>query len=415
MSFWRSLRALLAFWFWSLRGGLRTVIFMLRLPGDAAWALKSAQAVNRRGIQHESRLELVGPSLYRLKEADRRTANADRSSVHEQDDGRTRPPIVIYFTGTGETPEAVLLGFQRMRREIPALAEATEYVVAPPNNKGAYYSGDQFGARMWEVVEPLVKHYPGPFVFVGFSRGAVVSLDVATRVAEEHAKVAGALALSPPLLVPERLPLPVRTIAGFEVVVEGLREAGAELPRWLAEHVELSVYQSQLLLTGMVLKNLGVVAPEELDMAVSDMRSRGTFDSALAASREFRLLTEARPREGELFTEQLARSFAESRSLYAELLWGSADDWVDGKLCEARMQQLLPQYPQARERFRMTIIPAQGHALFRASGADPQPTLQAFRRVAEQVTKLAAERESEARQKAQQSAIQRLRSTEEMP
>jgi|GEM_PF-5549186 len=403
MSFWRRALALMALLVWSLRGMGRTLLFMLQRPRDARWAIATTAGIDPEAPP-TSTLEQVGPSLYRLASA--RPA--------PERDAHPRPPVVLYFTGTGETPEAVLSGFQRLRVQVPALAEAREYVIAPPTNKGAYYGANQFSARMWEVVEPLVKHDPGPFVLVGFSRGALVALDLTTRIVEEHAKVACALALSAPIVIPLELPAPVTAVAGFEPVLEGIRAACEGLPPHVVRHAERRVWACQLLLTAMILKDLGVESAEELRFAVNDMHTRGTFESSLSAAREFRLLLEAQPREGDLFSEGLVRVFAEARASYAELLWGSTDDWVQAGACRARMAELLAQYPKAAERVRIEEIPNQGHALFRASAASPEPVLRALQRVSDEAVRRAAERESAARRQADQSAIQRPSANEEM-
>lgn len=426
MSLWRRSIALAALVYWSLRATWRIIVFMLQAPRDALWALQAARAAEAResareqsmdrARPHQPRLELVGPSLLRLKaHASQGIEASEGAREASVEAAQRRSPVMLYFTGTGETPEAVLLGFQHLRQRVPALADATEYVVAQPVNKGAYYNGNQFAARMWDVVSPLVTHYPGPFVLVGFSRGALVALEVATRIAEEHAKVATALALSPPVLVPERLPLPVTTVARFEIFLEGIREATQELPSWIGRQAERHLWFGQVLLTAMVLKNLGVLGREELEFAVNDMRERGAFESGLSAAREFRLLQEAQPRESDLFTEGLTRTFAESRRLYAELVWGSADTWVAAAACRARMEALFVRYPAARVHMKVREIEGQGHALFRATGADGEPTLRCLSRVADAAVQRAAALEHDARQTSQQSAIQALRATEEMP
>lgn len=98
----------------------------------------------------------------------------------------------------------------------------------------------------------------------------------------------------------------------------------------------------------------------------------------------FRLLLEAKSREADLFTESLARSIAKSRRLFACLLWGSADSWVDSKACSARAEHLLRQHPDASSRLLIHTTLDQGHALFRAEGADRDPSLRCLARVADE-------------------------------
>ncbi len=382
MRFWRRVIALVSLVGWSLRGLGRIFLYMLQNPSDARWAIRAARSVERN-LTLPANLEWVGPCLMR-------PSTRDEEASAPSQNAPSRAPVVLYFTGTGETPEALAASFQRLRRGVPALANATEYVVMAPNNKGAYYGSNQFASRMWEAVAPLAAHYPGPFVLVGFSRGALVALEIATRIAEEHAKVASVLALSPPLLVPKQLPLPVVTVARFEQVVEGLQAATRELPSWIANHTERVVRSSFILLTAMVLKNLGVLAREELLLAVQAVNGRGAFESSLQASREFRLLLEAKSRDADLFTEGLARSIAQSRRLFAALLWGSDDTWVETKACVARATYLLRKEPDARSRFLLDTAQGQGHALFRASGADQEPSLRCLARVADEANQRAA-------------------------
>jgi type VI secretion system protein ImpF len=81
------------------------------------------------------------------------------------------------------------------------------------------------GASLWQRVEPIVTHYPGPFVLVGVSRGGLVSLDHGARIAEEHGKVASVLALSAPVAAPVHIPRVIAGISGFVESLEGLAQA----------------------------------------------------------------------------------------------------------------------------------------------------------------------------------------------
>lgn len=389
---WHRSLALVALAVWSMRALWCVLALLVRAPRDALWAIKATRCVDRTS-PYTPQLELVGPALLRLTDAakpDRRLGSAPSAGQARPRDGS---PVILYFTGTGETPEAALRGLRRLSERIPALSNATECVVAQPTNRGAYYNASQFAARIWDVVVPLVTRYQGPFILIGFSRGALVALDVATRIAEEHSKVAAALALSPPLLVPRRLPVPVTVLARFEAILEGVRNAAQALPAWMARKVEQHVWSGQVFLTAMVLKDLGMLGREELEFAVNDMRERGCFESGLCAAREFRLLVEAQPRESHIFMERLARSFAENPGLHAELVWGSEDTWVETLACRARMDTLFARYPAARAHMGVREIAGQGHSLFRAMGADVEPTLQSLARVTTAALCLAADLE----------------------
>jgi pimeloyl-ACP methyl ester carboxylesterase len=329
-----------------------------------------------------------------------------RAPEQRSDAQDSRAPVVIYFTGTGETPEAMLTAFQPLREQITALSHATEYVVEPPSNQGAYYGPHQFASRIWEGVSPLASHYAGPFILVGISRGALVALDVGARIVEEHAKVAGVLALSPPLMVPPKLPLPVLTLARFVEVVAGLQRQIATGPSWLAGLVEPVVRRAQIFLTAMVLKDLGVLAERELMLAVKAIEEYGALETGLRASREFRLLRETKAREMDLLTEGFVKTVTQTPGLFASLLWGSLDFWVHSAACAERMTALLERYPQARGRLHMARAEGQGHALFRAQGASQEPTLSCLRTVVDEALRRAAQSERSAQERASFEAEQ---------
>jgi pimeloyl-ACP methyl ester carboxylesterase len=279
----------------------------------------------------------------------------------------------------------------------PVLSDAIHYVLEAPANRGAYYGARQFASHMWQAVASLAAHYPGPFVLVGFSRGGLVALEVALRICQEQAKAACALALSPPLDVPDRLPVHVRAMGGFASVIEGIERAAAASPTWAAWLAAQSVELTQRILTAMVLKNLGVTATHELDVAIADMRLRGALAAAGRATREFRMLQEVRPRESTLFLEDLTRTAAESPHFHAEILWGAEDGWVDAERSTACLERALAARPAARARIRHDIVPRQGHAQFRATGADMEHAAESLARVLRCALESADAKDSDAR------------------
>ena len=375
----RPTAALLGLFWWKLRGLLQIAWFVMQHPRDALWSLRACKDAAGRALP-EPTLERIKPQLLRPRTRSETTELASDNGA----------PVVIYFTGTGETPEAMLGSFQPLRAAIPALENATEYALEAPSSKGAYYGPNQFASRMWDVIAPLVSHYAGPFILIGISRGALVALDVAARIAEEQAKVASVLALSPPIVVPRSLPLPVRTVAGMEDIVAGLQDCVETGPPWLNGVVEPVVRRFQIFLTAMVLKNLGVLAERELMFAVRDIHERGAIESGLRAAREFRLLRETKHREMELLTEGFAKSVAQSPRLFASLVWGTDDTWVDVPLCSERARELRVRYPETRDRLLITEVPGQGHPLFRVNNADVEPTLRCLRQVVHEAQKQAA-------------------------
>jgi surfactin synthase thioesterase subunit len=70
-------------------------------------------------------------------------------------------------------------------------------VFEAPLDQGAYYGPEAFGASLWQRVEPIVTHYPGPFVLVGISRGGLVALDTARASRKARQGGQRALAVGP--------------------------------------------------------------------------------------------------------------------------------------------------------------------------------------------------------------------------
>lgn len=250
-------------------------------PRDAAWAFRTALVAAARPLP-EPTLVRVAPQLLRPKV---RPHPLDASDA-------TVTPIVLYLTGTGETPEALVESLSPLRSAIPALAGAQEYVFDAPFCKDAYDGPTQFAESAWTVIEPLTAGSPGPFILIGMSRGAVLALDLAGRIASSQGKVATVLALSPPMAVPSTLPRLVLTIARMEALLEGVHACVATEPEWLRNVAEAGVRQSQIFLTAMVLKSLGILDERELAFVIRSINEHGALQSSLRSSREFRLLRE---------------------------------------------------------------------------------------------------------------------------
>src|SRR5690349_157392 len=151
-----------------------------------------------------------------------------RAPLHGEPPEEREPLVVLQFTGTGESVHAAYENTRALLANVPALAGATHYVFEAPLDMGAYYGPEAFGASIWQRVEPIVQHYPGPFVLLGVSRGGLVALDHGVRIAEEHNKVASVLALSAPITRPTRIPIVIAGISGFVESLEGLAQG---LPR----------------------------------------------------------------------------------------------------------------------------------------------------------------------------------------
>jgi pimeloyl-ACP methyl ester carboxylesterase len=336
--------------------------FVLRSPRDSLRAWRAARRAFA-SYQGEIRRPLtrLGEGLYRLDAQDPEPSRA-----------RDVEPTVIYFTGSGETPHAPTTAYRRLLGSTQACS-AAHFVVEAPSGRGAYYGSGAFSARIWERVRPLVEAREGPFVLVGFSRGALAALDVATRLSDEHGKVVSVLAFSPPLETKQVLPASIVGIARLEPVIERIEAALLPLPSWaqrLAEHV---VERVHLVFSGLVHIELGMLDPYDLTLTLHDMRLGGALATSLRVVREFRLLVEANSRELELFARQVAGSAARSARLFAALVWGENDPWAPAAASMARMQAALTRESSPPDRVRLHMLQGRGHALFRESELSIEP------------------------------------------
>jgi pimeloyl-ACP methyl ester carboxylesterase len=341
---------------WLLVGTAKVAAFVLRSPRDSlrAWrAARQAYASYRGEVQRP--LTRLGEGLYRL-EADEAASECDK-------DVR---PTVIYFTGSGETPHAPTTAYVRLLGSTPART-AGHFVVEAPSGRGAYYGSGAFSARIWERVRPLVEAAEGPFVLVGFSRGALAALDVATRLSDEHSKVVSVLAFSPPLETKSELPRSIVGIAGFEPVLERMEAALPALPAWARRLAGQVVERVHLWFSGLVHIELGMLDPYDLTLTLHDMRLGGALATSIRVVREFRLLVEAKSRELELFARQVAGSAARSARFFAALVWGQNDPWAPAEASRARMEAAIARENSPPDRVVLHMLTGRGHALFRES------------------------------------------------
>jgi pimeloyl-ACP methyl ester carboxylesterase len=271
--------------------------------------------------------------------------------------------VVVYFTGTGETPHAPMAAFERLVAGSEA-REARRFVVEAPSGRGAYYGSSAFSARIWQRVESLVAAHAGPFVLVGFSRGALAALDVAARITEEQGKVASVLSFSPPLDTPQRWPHSIRAISRFEPVLEHLEAALVELPQ-LARLADWLVERIHLVFTARIQMEHDMHEDQGMQLALSDLRERGAIASGKRAAREFRLLVEAHSRELELFAHGVAGVAARTARFFAILAWGENDPWAPALASRARIERALARENTPADRLTTLMFPGRGHALFR--------------------------------------------------
>ncbi|HKO93908.1 MAG TPA: hypothetical protein VJU61_22295, partial [Polyangiaceae bacterium] len=171
-------RASLATWRKLLCSGnaalARAIWLVLRQPSDLWFALSTPLKLSRYRRTHatEAGLSALSPGVWRVP------APEPAPEAEPLD-----PLIVLQFTGTGESVHAAYANTRGLFRGVPALANARHYVFEAPLDQGAYYGPEAFGASLWQRVEPIVTHYPGPFVLVGVSRGGLVALDHGARIA----------------------------------------------------------------------------------------------------------------------------------------------------------------------------------------------------------------------------------------
>lgn len=333
----------------------RAVWLLLRQPAQLWFAVSTPfqLARYRRTQAASSGLCALSPGVWRVPAADA-TRDADAGD----------PLIVLQFTGTGESVHAAYENTRRLFQREPALAQATHYVFEAPLDKGAYYGPEAFGASLWQRVEPIVAHYPGPFVLVGVSRGGLVALDHGARIAEEHGKVASVLALSAPVAAPGQIPTVIAGISGFVESLEGLAQALPALVKGLRRQVEALVSFFYLALIALILRFHRVFSLASLDRHALDVRDHGVIQATLRCAREFRLLVRASDRKLQLHSQLIQQALAQHRRrFFAQLVWGSEDGWIDAQICSRRFAEA-----SVESAAHGAVVQGQGHLL---SAEDP--------------------------------------------
>lgn len=387
-----------------LLGGVQSLRFLVQTPRDR---LRAALQILARS-QHEvaplrSPLCSVGEGLYRI-EPDFFAAGSAPS-----DD----KPVVIYFTGTGESAHAPLPAYRALINASAGLSGCEHFVVEAPFSRGAYYGSAAFSSRMWERVQPLVESHAGPFVLVGLSRGAIAALEVGARISEEHGKVAAVLAMSAPLKLPARLPDSVVQIAALERAVERIAEVLPFVPRWVARLAEALVERVHLYLTAVLQVELGMLGAEDFRFAKHDVDVRGPIESSGRAVREFRLLVEAPDRELEHFAQRVAGVASRTVRFFAALTWGERDQWLPATSCAERLNAALSREQTPSDRVVSSIQPGIGHGLFRDhTGSHTESIVLLTRVLSEATTRAEAQRQQSLRSR---HVEEKLRANESAP
>jgi pimeloyl-ACP methyl ester carboxylesterase len=96
--------------------------------------------------------------------------------------------------------------------------------------RAAYAGALGFGAQLWAQLEPLLDAQPGPFLFVGMSRGGSAALELAMRTASEKRKPATALSISPAFVRPATMAPTLTLIGSLEPLVEHAADLLAASP-----------------------------------------------------------------------------------------------------------------------------------------------------------------------------------------
>lgn len=344
---------------WCLIGVLRVALFLLRSPRDSARAIAAARrALKSYRSEPPTGMTRLSEGLFSL---------ATDSNPPDPDQ-----PTVIYFTGTGETPHAPVLALRRLLAASEAQS-ARVFVVEAPSGSGAYYGSSAFSARIWQRLTQLLQREPGPFVLIGFSRGALAALDMGARIAEEQAKVASVLAFSPPLETPVTWPPTIVGISRFEELLERIERARPHVPKVLARFLGWVIERVHLVFTALVHFELDMHEDPGLTLALYDLRQSDSLTCAMRSAREFRLLLEAHTRELELFARNIAGVARRSQRFAASIVWGEADIWAPAVASKARMEGALAREQTPPERISLTMLKGRGHGLFREIHAPLTP------------------------------------------
>ena len=330
----------------------RALWLVLRQPSQLWFALSTPWKLARHRQQHAAarRLRALSPGVW-------------RAPLSGQPPEQQEPLVVLQFTGTGESVHAAYENTRTLFEGVPALAGASHYVFEAPLDMGAYYGPEAFGASVWQRVEPIVQHYPGPFVLLGVSRGGLVALDHGVRIAEEHGKVASVLALSAPTTRPTRIPAIIAGISGFVESLEGLAQALPAVARHVRGTVEALVNFFYLTLIALILRFHRVFDLASLDRHALDVGDHGVVAATVRCAREFRLLVRASERKLELHTQLVQQALVRHRRrFFACMVWGAEDGWIDADLCLARFEAAAAKQSHAHDA-EACVLAGLGHLL----------------------------------------------------
>lgn len=322
-------------------------------PASIPFALSAPLRLGRFRRLHApaAALERVSNGIWRVPKSDSERAD-DESCVSL---------TVLHFTGSGESVHAAYENTRALFEAEPLCAGAVHYLFDAPIEKGAYYGPEPFAAALWQRVAPIVRHYEGPFLLVGISRGALVALEHGLRVVEEQGKVGSVLSLSAPLRAPRRIPLAISTIAGFVPVLEVLEQSLAGHLRHMRRLVEPWVRYCYTLLTAMVLRYHRVYRIVGLERNTLDVQDLGALTASLRASREFRLLVRAGERKLQLFGQLVLAALARHPERFsAAFVWGAEDRWIDTGACQTWFAELA-QKQQPDLHLATALLPELGH------------------------------------------------------
>jgi pimeloyl-ACP methyl ester carboxylesterase len=391
-------RASLAAWrllLSSAGAALARVLWTLLLrPAELGVALLAPLHLARFRRQPDTRpaLESLSPGIWR---APRLPESPGAESPEGGPEALAEPLVVLQFTGTGESVHAAYENTRRMFEREPRLARASHYVFEAPLEKGAYYGPETYAASNWLRVEPIVAHYPGPFVLVGVSRGGLVALDHGARIAEEHHKVAGVLALSAPVAAPRRIPGVIAAIAGFVESLEGLLLSLPQIAPRVRRHIERHVQFFYLMLIALILRFHRVYSVASLERHALDVRDHGVINATLRAAREFRLLSRAGERKLQLHCQLINQALMQHRQrFFAALVWGAGDRWIDAETCRRRFAEAADKV--GAEPPHGSVLCEQGHLVRADDAALEAALLPFFARVADEVCRLSRQDDPQA-------------------
>lgn len=326
-------------------------------------------------MARQLRSEGVGPSplihqhadVYRIDPAwlaARMADTAPRSAASER--STAKDTLVVHFTGTGETRHGPIASLLRALEHSPELALCDHFVADAPSDAGAYLSPRAFGETLWQQLEPIIDRHPGPFLFIGLSRGALAALELGNRVASNKGKLTRVVAYSPPFIRPSELPPSIELIGSLEALVEHSSALLAH-PRlgFFRTHYARISQPVQTFLTALVLSELGLGDDDNMRWAMCDVVSDDPLTASLRSVREFAMLTRVPQSELEQFAAELGAAFAKPTLLSAVVLWGEDDPWTPAVQNQALVVQALARAGASSQALHHALVPAAGHALCR--------------------------------------------------